>query len=79
MAIRALRTDRQMTQEALGMKAGIHPTWVSQIEGGRVNPRLSNLALLSEALEVKLSQLIAFAEELDLKIQSMSPAKGGSQ
>lgn len=73
MAIRTLRTDRKLSQETLGLKAGIHPTWISHIEGGRVDPRISNLARLSEALQVKLSDLVSFAEELDLKLQSMAP------
>lgn len=71
MAVRALRTDRKMSQEALGAASGIHATWISHIESGRVNPRLSNLAQLSEALGVKLSDLLAFAEELDRRLQSM--------
>lgn len=64
-ALRAFRTEKSLTQEELGVRAGLHPTWISHIESGRVNPTLSNLALLSEGLEIELSRLIARAEELD--------------
>lgn len=76
MAVRALRTDRKMSQEMLGAKAGIHATWISHIESGKVNPTIGNVALLSEAFGVKLSDLIAFAEELEQRIESMPPPKG---
>ena len=65
MALRAFRNEKRLTQEALGARVGLHPTWISHIESGRVNPTLSNLALLSEGLEIELSRLIACAEELD--------------
>jgi XRE family transcriptional regulator, regulator of sulfur utilization len=70
LAIRATRLEHQITQEELGKRAGIHPTWISHIESGRVNPTISNLALLSEALGIKLSAVVAAAEELDREMQS---------
>jgi transcriptional regulator with XRE-family HTH domain len=62
--VRALRVEQELTQGALAEKAGIHFTWVSHIESGRVNPTISNLTRLSEGLGVKLSELIRLAEEL---------------
>lgn len=72
MAIRGLRLEGQITQEVLGDRSGIHPTRISQLERGRVNPTLSSLALLSEALGVKLSELIARAEEVDREMRHTS-------
>jgi transcriptional regulator with XRE-family HTH domain len=63
-AIRVARKDRNLSQTDLGERAGVHPTWISHIESGRVNPTAHNLALLSEGLGMKLSDLIRMAEEL---------------
>jgi transcriptional regulator with XRE-family HTH domain len=63
-AIRELRVERKLSQDVLGQRAGIHPTWISQIETGRVNPTFANLALISRGLEMRLSEVILLAEEL---------------
>ena len=68
-AVKALRLKAGLSQDALGERAGIHSTWISQIENGRVNPTVSNLFLLSEGLGVKLSELILLAEELNRRRQ----------
>jgi len=64
-AIRRLRTERGLSQEELGLRAGIHPTWVSHLESGRNNPAWGSVRRLAEALGVTLSELAALAEELD--------------
>jgi len=65
MAIRLVRTERAMSQSLLAERSGIHPTWISHIESGRINPTAVNLARLSKGLGVKLSELIARSEELE--------------
>lgn len=57
-----------MSQEQLGLEAGIHPTWISHIESGRINPKLGNVQRIAEVLGVRLSELAAMAEEVDLKV-----------
>jgi transcriptional regulator with XRE-family HTH domain len=64
-AIRRLRTERGLSQEEIGLRAGIHPTWISHLESGRNNPAWGSVRRLAGALEVKLSELAALAEELD--------------
>jgi transcriptional regulator with XRE-family HTH domain len=64
-AIRQLRTERGLSQEELGLRAGIHPTWISHLESGRNNPAWGSVRRLAAALGVKLSELAALAEELD--------------
>jgi transcriptional regulator with XRE-family HTH domain len=64
-AIRFLRQERNLTQEELGRRAEIHPTWISQIERGRVNPTFSNLRRVSRGLEVSLPDLAGLAEEME--------------
>jgi transcriptional regulator with XRE-family HTH domain len=64
-AIRQLRKEERLSQEALGLRADIHPTWVSHLESGRVNPTWGNVRRIAAALRVPLSLLAALAEELE--------------
>ena len=64
-AIRQLRTERGLSQEELGLRAEIHPTWISHLESGRNNPAWGSVRRLAAALEVKLSELAELAEELE--------------
>ncbi len=66
-AIRRLRKMRQLSQEALGLDADIHPTWISHIESGRVNPTWGNVRRIAISLGVPLAELATLAEELELK------------
>ena len=66
-AIRQIRTDLRLSQEALGLRADIHPTWISHIESGRVNPTWGNVRRLAIALQVPLSELAALAEDLEAR------------
>jgi transcriptional regulator with XRE-family HTH domain len=63
-AIKRLRTDRGLSQEEVGLRAEIHPTWISHIESGRNNPAWGSVRRIAAALEVKLSELAGLAEEL---------------
>jgi transcriptional regulator with XRE-family HTH domain len=64
-AIRRIRKERGLSQEQLGLDAGIHPTWISHIESGRINPKWGNVQRIANVLEVRLSELAAIAEEMD--------------
>jgi transcriptional regulator with XRE-family HTH domain len=64
-AIRQLRTERGLSQEELGLRAEIHPTWISHLESGRNNPAWGSVRRIAAALGVRLSELAALAEELD--------------
>lgn len=66
-AIRQLRKQEKLSQEALGLSAGIHPTWISHLESGRVNPTWGNVRRIAEGLRVPLPVLAALAEDLELK------------
>lgn len=66
-AIRQLRKEGQLSQEALGMLADIHPTWISHMESGRVNPTWGNVRRIAGGLRVPLSVLAALAEDLELQ------------
>jgi transcriptional regulator with XRE-family HTH domain len=66
-AIRQLRKERHLSQEALGLRADIHPTWISHLESGRVNPTWGNVRRIAKGLRVPLSVLAALAEDLELE------------
>lgn len=55
--IRARRTARRMSQEALAHEADISPTYLSQIETGRRNPTVAALHGIANKLGVSLGEL----------------------
>jgi len=69
-AIRALRQESQMSQETLGHRSDIHPTWISHIESGRINPTWGNVRRIAGGLEISLPELAERAEELERTLSS---------
>ena len=67
-AIRQLRLDGELSQETLGHRAEIHPTWISHIESGRINPAWGNVRRIAAGLKVPLAQLAELAEEFERKL-----------
>lgn len=55
--MRELRTERQLTQERLAERAGLHWTYIGGIERGERNPALDNINRLARALGVSLNEL----------------------
>jgi transcriptional regulator with XRE-family HTH domain len=64
-AIRKLRQEAGLSQETLGHRAEIHPTWISHIESGRINPTWGNVRRIAAGLKIPLAQLAALAEEFE--------------
>lgn len=58
--LRQLRERRKLTQEGLADKAGMHFTYIGQIERGVRNPSLVNLHKLAKALRVSAGELLPF-------------------
>ena len=52
-----------MSQERLGLRAKIHPTYISQLERGLKSPSLEVVAALAKALGRKPHELIRAAED----------------
>ncbi|NLT06630.1 MAG: helix-turn-helix transcriptional regulator [Solirubrobacterales bacterium] len=61
-AIKAIRTQHGLTQEDLASKAGLHPTYISDIERGARNPSWDVIARLAEGIGVPAARI---AEEYD--------------
>jgi transcriptional regulator with XRE-family HTH domain len=56
-AIRQLRQERDMTQEALAHAAGVTVSHLSTIERGHSNPTWATLKALSTALDISMVEL----------------------
>lgn len=62
-AARARRAELALTQEQVGIRAGIDMSYVAQIERGERNVSYSTLSRLAEALESPVWQIVRLAEE----------------
>ncbi len=56
--IRIHRKSRGISQKELGRRAGLHPTYIGQIERGEKNITVISLNKISNALDISLSCLI---------------------
>jgi transcriptional regulator with XRE-family HTH domain len=61
--LRALRKERKLTQERLAEMAGVHSTFVSNLECGRKIPTLVTIIRMADALEVRLAELVDTMED----------------
>jgi transcriptional regulator with XRE-family HTH domain len=56
-AIRHLRRERELSQEALAFAADIHPKHLSEIERANKDPRATTVVRLADALGVRVAEL----------------------
>ena len=61
-AVKARREALGLTQEDLADRARIHRTYLSDVERGTRNLALVNIERLTDALQMKLSELFATVE-----------------
>lgn len=57
--LRQLRQARRLTQERLAERAGLSFKFLGELERGRGNPTLTTLTAISDALGVRLVDLLA--------------------
>jgi transcriptional regulator with XRE-family HTH domain len=60
--VRKLRTQRELTQAALGREAGIDRGDISKLENGRIDLRLSSIRRIARALGISVSRLLETVE-----------------
>lgn len=61
--VKTLRLSKNLSQEELAERAGMHRTYIGMIERGERNPALLNLIRLAKALHIPLSQLVNFLDK----------------
>lgn len=64
-AIGQLRAERGIRQRDLAASAGLDQASLSQIENGRWNPAIENVAKICAALGVRLSELAGRVERIE--------------
>lgn len=57
-AIRKHRLKLNLSQEDLAFRAGVHRTYISQIERGIKSPTLKIIWILTKALETTMSEIL---------------------
>ena len=57
MAIKTRRTALGISQEELAHRAGLHRTYVSDLERGARNPSIESIEKLAQALQISISEL----------------------
>lgn len=67
--IKKLRTEKGLTQEALGEKINVTRQAISSWENGRTQPDLEMLGLLADAFDVEMEQLI-YGEKRKTQIEN---------
>ncbi len=63
-AVRAQRRELGLSQEGLGERAGLHRTYISQVERGLKSPSLTTIEHIAKVLGVRPSELLRSAEKL---------------
>ncbi len=58
LRIRIARENEGLSQEELGRLAGLHRTYIGQVERGEKNIGLKNLEKIAKALGVELCSLV---------------------
>lgn len=66
LAIRALRAQKNVSQEKLALETGIGRRYMSDIENGRRNVSLETIEKLAGFFEIKASELIRKIEQADM-------------
>lgn len=57
-AVRRRRRELDFSQEYLAELAGLHRTYISNLERGMINPTLENMKRLAKGLEISLARLL---------------------
>ena len=69
--IRTVRKTKKISQERLAELSGLHPTYISNIERGKVNASIYSFYMVSNALGIPFSELISFPSgKVDKQIEA---------
>ena len=76
-ALRRLRLAAELTQEQLGLEAGVQRNFISLIETGQNQPTIGTIVKLARALGLKASELVSEAERESEPKQTQSHQRRG--
>jgi transcriptional regulator with XRE-family HTH domain len=65
--VRQLRKIHKLSQEKLAEKAGLHPTFIGNIERAEKNPTITTLEKIAQAFKITLSELLIFSDDQKLE------------
>src|SRR3954468_20176905 len=74
-AVRFYRNKLGFSQESLADRAQLDRSYMSQIERGIKNATLNSIWRISQALEVKASELLALTEQIEASGELGAPGK----
>jgi transcriptional regulator with XRE-family HTH domain len=74
-AVRELRARRDLSQEELGFRSGLHRNYVGAIERGEINPTFRVLLKLSHGLVMPLSEIVEKYETHRRAFELYSPSQ----
>jgi transcriptional regulator with XRE-family HTH domain len=61
--LRRLRITKNLTQEQLGLEAGLRRTFISSLELGQKQPSITTIQKLAVVLEISMSKLLQQVEK----------------
>ena len=61
--LRSYRTGQSLSQEKLAERAGLHPTYIGQVERGEKNLTIESLEKITSALDVSMASVFEKIEE----------------
>ncbi|MBI4823151.1 MAG: helix-turn-helix domain-containing protein [Nitrospirae bacterium] len=61
--IRTVRKAKKISQEKLAELSGLHPTYISDIENGKVNASIYSYYMIANALGTPLSELLTLPSD----------------
>jgi transcriptional regulator with XRE-family HTH domain len=75
IVVRELRDQAGLSQERLSANCGFDRTYISRVERGIINPTVSRLWMIADALGIPLSQ-VAKRMEVWIVDQDRTPSRG---
>jgi transcriptional regulator with XRE-family HTH domain len=65
LAVKHRREELGLTQEQVYLRNDIQPRYLSNVENGKRNPSYGSLRRVAAALDLKASELLARAEQIE--------------
>ena len=64
LVLRKEREEKKLSQWEVSQRAGLHPTYISRLENGRLGISLQTLSLCAKAFGLSVAEIVARAEAM---------------